>query len=109
MYNNSVRFMNVFISCILLFECKGQCKFGIYSGSIFVQNSVNTLNLVVTYMLQINCGIIGKRKANKKAKAEPTREEMHAVVVDILKQVDFNTVSYDGYFPLFPEILIKVM
>jgi protein DEK len=35
----------------------------------------------------------GKGKTSKKAKAEPSREEMHAVVVDILKEVDFNTVS----------------
>ena len=37
--------------------------------------------------------ISGKGKSGKKAKAEPSREEMHAVVVDILKEVDFNTVS----------------
>ncbi|KAB5532172.1 hypothetical protein DKX38_018842 [Salix brachista] len=35
----------------------------------------------------------GKAKSNEKAKAEPTRQEMHAVVVNILKEVDFNTVS----------------
>ncbi|KAL8217483.1 hypothetical protein R6Q57_020856 [Mikania cordata] len=35
----------------------------------------------------------GKGKTNKKAKADPTNEEMHAVVVSILKEVDFNTVS----------------
>ncbi|KAJ1377955.1 Transferase [Sesbania bispinosa] len=34
----------------------------------------------------------GKGKSSKKAKAEPSREDMHAVVVDILKEVDFNTV-----------------
>lgn len=36
---------------------------------------------------------LGKSKSSKKAKTEPSREEMHAVVVDILKDVDFNTVS----------------
>ncbi|KAJ6888986.1 hypothetical protein NC652_029931 [Populus alba x Populus x berolinensis] len=35
----------------------------------------------------------GKAKSNKKAKAEPTRQEMHAVVVNILKEVDFNTAT----------------
>ncbi|CAK7336768.1 unnamed protein product [Dovyalis caffra] len=34
-----------------------------------------------------------KVKFNKKAKAEPTRQEMHAVVVNILKEVDFNTAT----------------
>ncbi|KAA8540663.1 hypothetical protein F0562_024418 [Nyssa sinensis] len=34
-----------------------------------------------------------KAKASKKAKAEPSKEEMHAVVVDILKEVDFNTAT----------------
>ncbi|WVZ18183.1 hypothetical protein V8G54_005505 [Vigna mungo] len=33
----------------------------------------------------------GKSKSNKKAKPEPTKTDMHAVVVDILKEVDFNT------------------
>lgn len=37
---------------------------------------------------------IGKAKGSRKAKPEPSREEMHAVVVDILKEVDFNTVSH---------------
>lgn len=32
-------------------------------------------------------------KSSKKAKKEPTREEMHAVVVNILKEVDFNTAT----------------
>jgi hypothetical protein len=36
---------------------------------------------------------LGKGQTRKKAKAEPSREEMHAVVVEILKEVDFNTVS----------------
>ncbi|KAJ7945671.1 Protein DEK [Quillaja saponaria] len=35
----------------------------------------------------------GKSKSSKKAKKEPSREEMHAVVVDILKEVDFNTAT----------------
>ncbi|CAN1797002.1 DEK domain-containing chromatin-associated protein 1 [Linum perenne] len=35
----------------------------------------------------------GKGKSSKKAKTEPTREELHAVVVDILKEVDFNTAT----------------
>ncbi|KAL2347067.1 hypothetical protein Fmac_001067 [Flemingia macrophylla] len=34
-----------------------------------------------------------KSKSNKKAKAEPSKQDMHAVVVDILKQVDFNTAT----------------
>lgn len=34
-----------------------------------------------------------KGKTSKKAKAEPTKDDMHAVIVDILKEVDFNTVS----------------
>jgi protein DEK len=36
---------------------------------------------------------LGKGQTRKKAKTEPSREEMHAVVVEILKEVDFNTVS----------------
>ncbi|KAI3435266.1 DEK_C domain-containing protein [Psidium guajava] len=36
---------------------------------------------------------VGKGKSSKKPKAEPSREEMHAVVVDILKKVDFNTAT----------------
>ncbi|GKU89544.1 hypothetical protein SLEP1_g3670 [Rubroshorea leprosula] len=35
----------------------------------------------------------GKGKSSKKPKPQPTREEMHAVVVDILKEVDFNTAT----------------
>ncbi|TYJ98436.1 protein DEK [Cucumis melo var. makuwa] len=35
----------------------------------------------------------GKGKSSKKAKKEPSREEMHEVVVNILKQVDFNTAT----------------
>ncbi|KAI8018367.1 Protein DEK [Camellia lanceoleosa] len=35
----------------------------------------------------------GKGKASKKSKPEPSKEEMHAVVVDILKEVDFNTAT----------------
>ncbi|KAK2965706.1 hypothetical protein RJ640_022233 [Escallonia rubra] len=35
----------------------------------------------------------GKGKIVKKAKAEPTKEEMNAVVVNILKEVDFNTAT----------------
>lgn len=34
-----------------------------------------------------------KGKATKKAKSEPSRAEIHAVVVDILKEVDFNTAT----------------
>ncbi|KAH8492813.1 hypothetical protein H0E87_022162 [Populus deltoides] len=34
-----------------------------------------------------------KPSLTKKAKAEPTRQEMHAVVVNILKEVDFNTAT----------------
>ncbi|GMQ09646.1 hypothetical protein CsSME_00052934 [Camellia sinensis var. sinensis] len=34
-----------------------------------------------------------KGKASKKAKPEPSKEEMHAVVVNILKEVDFNTAT----------------
>ncbi|KAH7528190.1 hypothetical protein FEM48_Zijuj05G0046100 [Ziziphus jujuba var. spinosa] len=36
---------------------------------------------------------IVKGKNSKKAKAEPTKEEMHSVIVDILKRVDFNTAT----------------
>ncbi|XP_023007516.1 protein DEK-like isoform X2 [Cucurbita maxima] len=35
----------------------------------------------------------GKGKNSKKVKKEPSREEMHDVVVNILKQVDFNTAT----------------
>ena len=45
----------------------------------------------------------GKGKTGKKAKPEPSREEMHAVVVDILKQVDFNTVSSASYPGIAPD------
>ncbi|XP_050375950.1 DEK domain-containing chromatin-associated protein 1-like [Argentina anserina] len=34
-----------------------------------------------------------KGKTSKKAKAEPTKEDVHAVIVDILKEVDFNTAT----------------
>jgi protein DEK len=37
--------------------------------------------------------IVGKGKSSKKNKGEPSREDMHAVVANILKEVDFNTVS----------------
>jgi len=49
-------------------------------------------HLFIKYILEP-----GKGKAGKKAKAEPSREEMHAVVVNILKEVDFNTVSTLSY------------
>lgn len=45
--------------------------------------------LILFYLMPF----VGKGKSGKKAKAEPSRDEMHAVVVDILKEVDFNTVS----------------
>ncbi|PPR85746.1 hypothetical protein GOBAR_AA34948 [Gossypium barbadense] len=35
----------------------------------------------------------GKSKTGKKPKPEPSREEIHEVVVDILKKVDFNTAT----------------
>ncbi|KAL3001603.1 hypothetical protein AAZX31_08G010500 [Glycine max] len=35
----------------------------------------------------------GKDKSSEKAKAEPSKEELHRVAVDILKEVDFNKVS----------------
>ncbi|XP_012439020.1 DEK domain-containing chromatin-associated protein 1 isoform X1 [Gossypium raimondii] len=35
----------------------------------------------------------GKGKSSKKPKAEPSREEINEVVVDILKKVDFNTAT----------------
>ncbi|PPD76470.1 hypothetical protein GOBAR_DD26602 [Gossypium barbadense] len=35
----------------------------------------------------------GKSKSGKKPKPEPSREEIHEVVVDILKKVDFNTAT----------------
>lgn len=34
----------------------------------------------------------GKGKTKKEAKPEPTNEELHAQAVNILKEVDFNTV-----------------
>ncbi|PNY14766.1 dek domain-containing chromatin associated protein [Trifolium pratense] len=34
-----------------------------------------------------------KGKSSKKSKGEPSREDMHAVVVKILKEVDFNTAT----------------
>ncbi|KAA3460564.1 protein DEK-like isoform X2 [Gossypium australe] len=35
----------------------------------------------------------GKGKSSKKPKAEPSREEINEVVIDILKKVDFNTAT----------------
>lgn len=35
---------------------------------------------------------VGNGTPSKKAKPEPSKEEMHAVVAEILKKVDFNTV-----------------
>lgn len=35
----------------------------------------------------------GKGKGKKAAEKQPSREEMHAVVANMLKEVDFNTVS----------------
>ena len=35
---------------------------------------------------------IGKVKTSKATNSEPSTEELHAVVSDILKEVDFNTV-----------------
>ncbi|KAG5602589.1 hypothetical protein H5410_033959 [Solanum commersonii] len=35
----------------------------------------------------------GKEKSGKKAKAEPSNEEIHAAVVNILKEVDFNSAT----------------
>ncbi|GAB4845761.1 hypothetical protein Ancab_039168 [Ancistrocladus abbreviatus] len=35
----------------------------------------------------------GKGKASRRAKSQPSREELHAVVVNILKEVDFNTAT----------------
>ncbi|XP_057749958.1 DEK domain-containing chromatin-associated protein 1-like [Arachis stenosperma] len=35
----------------------------------------------------------GQDNISKKANAEPTKEDMHAVVVDMLKEVDFNTAT----------------
>ncbi|GMH31495.1 hypothetical protein Nepgr_033338 [Nepenthes gracilis] len=35
----------------------------------------------------------GKGKTSKKAMAHPSKEELHAVVVNILKEVDFNTAT----------------
>uniref|UniRef100_A0A3Q7GYU2 DEK-C domain-containing protein n=2 Tax=Solanum lycopersicum TaxID=4081 RepID=A0A3Q7GYU2_SOLLC len=35
----------------------------------------------------------GKEKSGKKAKAEPKKEEIHAAVVNILKEVDFNSAT----------------
>lgn len=36
---------------------------------------------------------IGKGKSAKKAKTDPSNEEIHAAAVHILKEVDFNSVS----------------
>lgn len=36
---------------------------------------------------------IGKGKSVKKAKKDPSNEEIHAAAVNILKEVDFNSVS----------------
>ncbi|GMH23456.1 hypothetical protein Nepgr_025299 [Nepenthes gracilis] len=35
----------------------------------------------------------GKVKEGKKAKAQPSKEELHDVIADILKEVDFNTAT----------------
>lgn len=35
----------------------------------------------------------GKGKSSKKTKVEPSRQDMHAVVVEILKEVDFNKAT----------------
>lgn len=37
--------------------------------------------------------LTGKGKSSEKAEDGPSKNEMHRVVVDILKKVDFNTVS----------------
>jgi len=37
--------------------------------------------------------LAGKGKSSEKVKSGPSKKEMHRVVVDILKKVDFNTVS----------------
>lgn len=37
--------------------------------------------------------ILGKGKANGDAPKGPSTEELHAVVSEILKEVDFNTVG----------------
>lgn len=37
--------------------------------------------------------IVVKGKSRKKKVEEPSREAMHSVVANILKEVDFNTVS----------------
>jgi len=37
--------------------------------------------------------LAGKGRSSEKAKSGPSKDEMHRVVVDILKKVDFNTVS----------------
>ena len=49
---------------------------------------IDFLSSSVEFML-----MTGKGKSGKKPKGEPSREEIHDVVVDILKEVDFNTVS----------------
>lgn len=50
---------------------------------------------MVFYFLLLNSG---QSNTSKKAKAGPSREEIHEVVVKILKEVDFNTVSVSFYF-----------
>ncbi|KAL4564960.1 hypothetical protein LXL04_029039 [Taraxacum kok-saghyz] len=44
-----------------------------------------------------------KGKSNKKAKVEPTNEDMHAVVTKILKEVDFNTLIQADPSPIQPH------
>lgn len=41
---------------------------------------------------------VGNGTPSKKAKPEPSKEEMHVVVADILKKVDFNTVCALVFF-----------
>lgn len=37
----------------------------------------------------------GKKKSTKAAEKQPSREEVHSEVANMLKEVDFNTVSID--------------
>ncbi|KAK1363290.1 hypothetical protein POM88_038851 [Heracleum sosnowskyi] len=49
---------------------------------------------------------VGNGTQAKKAKPEPSKEEMHAVVADILKKVDFNTAC-PLVFSLFSAFFFK--
>lgn len=51
----------------------------------------------------------GKGKSVKKAKAEPSKEELHAVVSIILKKVDFNTVSLYSLLFTIEKVIVQFL